>query len=194
MRVIVSGGGTGGHIFPAISIANALKEADPNVDILFVGAKGKMEMEKVPAAGYKIIGLPVAGFHRKLSLYNICRNMLFPFKLVASMLKARSVIKEFKPDVVIGVGGYVTVPVLKAASKLKYKTFLHEQNSVPGKANLFLANDVDMIGVSFKSSASSFPEGKTIFTGNPCSEDAIKKPPMEKSELGLDPNKKLIFA
>ena len=111
-RIIISGGGTGGHIFPAIAIANAIKEIHPNVEILFVGAEGKMEMEKVPQAGYKIIGLPVAGFQRKLTL----KNFLFPFKLLSSLLKARNIVKEFKPDVAVGVGGYASGPLLYAAA------------------------------------------------------------------------------
>ena len=135
MRVIISGGGTGGHIFPAVSIANALKEADASVEILFVGALGKMEMERVPAAGYKIIGLPVAGLQRSLTP----KNLLFPFKLIASLWKARSVVKSFKPDVVVGVGGYASGPVLRVASSQGIPTLIQEQNSYPGITNKILA-------------------------------------------------------
>ncbi len=189
MRVVISAGGTGGHIYPALAIINKIKEREPNSEFLYIGTHNRMEKDIVPKEGIPFKSIEVYGFDRK----NLFRN----FKVVKCLLKAQKQckkwIKEFNPDVVIGVGGYVTVPVLKAASKLKYKTFLHEQNSVAGKANLYLAPYVDLIGVSFKSSMSSFPKDKTIFTGNPCSEDALKKIPMEKSELGLDPNKKLVL-
>lgn len=195
MRVIVSGGGTGGHIFPAISIANALKEADPNVDILFVGAKGKMEMGKVPAAGYKIIGLPVAGFHRKLSLYNICRNMLFPFKLVASMLKARSVIKEFKPDVAVGVGGYASGPILRRAAKSKVPCLILEPNSFPGVTNKILAKDVNTICVGYPHMDRFFPIEKIKITGSPVRQSLLEH--VERAEaanyFGLNPNLPVIL-
>ena len=189
MRVVISAGGTGGHIYPALAIINKIKEKEPNSEFLYIGTHNRMEKDIVPREGIPFKSIEVYGFDRK----HLFKNFRTLRCLIKSKKQCTKWLKEFKPDVVIGVGGYVTVPVLKAASKLKYKTFLHEQNSVPGKANLFLANDVDMIGVSFKSSENSFPKEKTVFTGNPCSEDAIKKPPMEKSELGLDPNKKLIL-
>lgn len=189
MRVVISAGGTGGHIYPALAIINKIKEREPNSEFLYIGTHNRMEKDIVPKEGIPFKSIEVYGFDRK----HLFRNFKVLKCLIKSQRQCTKWLKEFKPDIVIGVGGYVTAPVLKAASKLGYKTFLHEQNSVPGKANLFLAPHVDLIGVSFKSSASSFPAEKTIFTGNPCSEDAIKKPPMEKSELGLDPNKKLIL-
>ena len=189
MRVVISAGGSGGHIYPALAIINKIKEKAPNSEFLYIGTHNRMERDIVPKEGIPFKSIEVYGFDR--------RHLFKNFKVLKCLLKAKKQcakwIKEFNPDVVIGVGGYVTVPVLKAASKLKYKTFLHEQNSVPGKANLFLAPYVDLIGVSFKSSINSFPSDKTVFTGNPCSEDALKKPAMEKTELGLDPNKKLIL-
>ncbi len=127
-RIILSGGGTGGHIFPAIAIANELREVDPSVEILFVGAIGKMEMEKVPRAGYKIVGLPVSAFHRRLT----AKNLLFPFKLLASMIKASRVVSEFKPDLVIGTGGFASGPVLRVANRKGIPTLVQEQNSFPG--------------------------------------------------------------
>ena len=135
VKIIVSGGGTGGHIFPAISIANALKESNPEVEILFVGAEGKMEMEKVPAAGYKIVGLPVVGFKRKLSLQNIG----FFFKLFKSIKEAKRIFNNFKPDVVVGVGGYASGPMLKVAQKNGVPTLIQEQNSYAGVTNKLLA-------------------------------------------------------
>ena len=134
-RFIISGGGTGGHIFPAISIADALRAEDPECEILFVGAKGKMEMERVPKAGYKIIGLPVAGLQRKLSL----KNLVLPFKVLASLVKARSIVRNFKPDVAVGVGGYASAPLLMAASKMRIPCLIQEQNSYAGLTNKSLA-------------------------------------------------------
>jgi undecaprenyldiphospho-muramoylpentapeptide beta-N-acetylglucosaminyltransferase len=189
MRVVISAGGTGGHIYPALAIINKIKEKEPNSEFLYIGTHNRMEKDIVPKEGIPFKSTEVYGLNR--------RQLWKNFKVLYCLYKARKEcskwIKDFKPDIVIGVGGYVTVPVLSAAHKLKIKTFLHEQNSVPGKANLSLASHTDLIGVSFKSSMDSFPANKTIFTGNPCSEDAVKKPPMEKVELGLDPNKKLIL-
>ena len=134
-RVIISGGGTGGHIFPAIAIADEIKKRNPSVEILFVGAVGKMEMEKVPAAGYKIVGLTIVGFQRRITF----SNFLLPFKIIKSLWKARSILKNFKPQVVIGVGGYASGPTLKAATLLGIPTLIQEQNSFPGKTNKLLA-------------------------------------------------------
>ena len=189
MRVVISAGGTGGHIYPALAIINKIKEREPNSEFLYIGTHNRMEKDIVPKEGIPFKSIEIYGFDRK----NIFRNFKVAHCLFKAQKQCKKWIKEFNPDIVIGVGGYVTAPVLKAASKLKIKTFLHEQNSVAGKANLYLAPHVDLIGVSFKSSMESFPKNKTIFTGNPCSEDALKKPPMEKSELGLDPNKKLVL-
>jgi UDP-N-acetylglucosamine--N-acetylmuramyl-(pentapeptide) pyrophosphoryl-undecaprenol N-acetylglucosamine transferase len=169
IKIIISGGGTGGHIFPAIAIANALKRIHPQIEILFVGAEGKMEMEKVPAAGYKIIGLPVRGFQRKLSWANIT----FFFKLYISLKKAKQIIKEFKPDVVVGVGGFASGPILQAAYKMGIPTLIQEQNSYAGITNKILGNKVDKICVAYKDMEKYFPSEKIIITGNPVRQDIL---------------------
>ena len=169
-KVIISGGGTGGHIFPAISIANALKRRDENIEILFVGAEGKMEMEKVPNAGYKIIGLPVRGFQRKLSLDNIS----FFWKLYQSMKKARSIIKEFKPDMAIGVGGFASGPLLNSATKYKVPSVIQEQNSYAGVTNKILGRKVDRICVAYDNMEQFFPKEKIVKTGNPVRIDLVR--------------------
>ncbi|SMO54228.1 UDP-N-acetylglucosamine-N-acetylmuramylpentapeptide N-acetylglucosamine transferase [Saccharicrinis carchari] len=191
MKVIISGGGTGGHIFPAISIANALKQTDASVQILFVGAEGKMEMEKVPGAGYEIVGLPVAGFQRKLSL----KNITFFFKLAASMIKARSVVRQFKPDAVVGVGGYASGPVLRVATSLKIPTIIQEQNSFPGVTNRILSKKVNKICVAYPGMERYFPASKIILTGNPIRQNLLQKVNREEAAnyFGLDPNKKVVF-
>lgn len=168
-KVIISGGGTGGHIYPAIAIANALKKYNPETQILFVGAEGKMEMEKVPAAGYKIIGLPVRGFQRKLTYSNIN----FFFRLYSSLKKAKTIIKEFKPDVVVGVGGYASGPTLRIATKMGIPTLIQEQNSYPGITNKLLANRVDKICVAYTNMEKYFPADKIIITGNPVRQDIL---------------------
>ncbi len=168
-RVIISGGGTGGHIFPAIAIANALKAKAKDVDILFIGAKGRMEMEKVPAAGYRIEGLTVSGFQRRLTW----KNLLFPFKLAASLLKARSIISKFNPDVVIGVGGYASGPTLRIATSKHIPSLIQEQNSFPGVTNRLLAKSVQKICVAYEGMNKYFPQDKIVFTGNPIRQDAV---------------------
>ncbi len=189
MRVIVSAGGTGGHIYPALAIIDKIKELEPDSTFLYIGTHNRMENEIVPAKGIPFESIEVYGFNRKHLLKNI--------KMITCLFKAkkrcRKLIQEFKPDIVIGVGGYVTVPVLLVAHRLKIKTFLHEQNSVAGKANLMLAKYVDLIGVSMKSAMNEFPHDKTIFTGNPCSEGAIKVKPADKKSLGLTSYKKLVL-
>ena len=162
-RVIISGGGTGGHIFPAISIANALRKIDPETEILFVGAEGRMEMEKIPAAGYRIIGLPVAGLYRSLTLKNFSVLM----KLFKSLNKAKKVIKEFEPDVVVGVGGYASGPVLRQAGRMGIPTLIQEQNSYAGVTNKLLAKKASVICVAYDGMAKYFPIEKIIKTGNP---------------------------
>ncbi|WP_430813031.1 undecaprenyldiphospho-muramoylpentapeptide beta-N-acetylglucosaminyltransferase [Carboxylicivirga sp. RSCT41] len=169
IRVIISGGGTGGHIFPAISIANAVKASRPDAEILFVGAEGKMEMEKVPAAGFEIVGLPVAGLHRKLTL----RNLAFPFKLLRSLLKAKSVIRNFKPDVAVGVGGYASGPVLRIASQSGIPSLLQEQNSFPGITNRLLAKKAAKICVAYDKMERFFAKDKILITGNPVRNDLL---------------------
>lgn len=163
LKIIISGGGTGGHIFPAVSIANALKEINPEVEILFVGAEGKMEMEKVPAAGYKIVGLPVVGFHRKLTI----RNLSFPFKLLRSMNLAKKIVKNFNPNVVVGVGGYASGPVLKVAQQLGIPTLIQEQNSYAGVTNRLLAKKAKAICVAYENMERYFPKETILLTGNP---------------------------
>jgi UDP-N-acetylglucosamine--N-acetylmuramyl-(pentapeptide) pyrophosphoryl-undecaprenol N-acetylglucosamine transferase len=162
-KVIISGGGTGGHIFPAISIANALRKIDPEIDILFVGAEGRMEMEKVPAAGYDIVGLPVAGFNRK----NPIKNIPVLIKLYKSLKLARKIIRDFKPDVVVGVGGYASGPVLKQAGKLGIPLLIQEQNSYAGITNKLLAKKASVICVAYDGMEKYFPAKKIIKTGNP---------------------------
>jgi UDP-N-acetylglucosamine--N-acetylmuramyl-(pentapeptide) pyrophosphoryl-undecaprenol N-acetylglucosamine transferase len=162
-KFIVSGGGTGGHIFPALSIADGLRKRYPDCEILFVGAEGKMEMEKVPSAGYSIVGLPVAGFHRG----EIWRNLTFFSKLVRSMLKAKRVVKDFQPDVVIGVGGYASGPVLRVATSFGIPVVLQEQNSFAGVTNKILGKKANKICVAYDKMDRFFPREKIVFTGNP---------------------------
>lgn len=162
-RIILSGGGTGGHIFPAIAIANGIRERMPDAEILFVGALGKMEMEKVPRAGYPIKGLPITAFYRSLDW----RNLLFPFRLAVSLLMAGRIIRKFRPDLVIGTGGYASGPVLRVASSRGIPTLLQEQNSFPGVTNRILAKKVNRICVAFEGMEQYFPPDKVLFTGNP---------------------------
>ena len=189
MRAIISAGGTGGHIYPALAIINKIKEMEPDSEFLYIGTHNRMEKDIIPKYNIPFESIEIYGINRK--------NLLKNFKTLSCFIKAKKkcskLIKEFNPDCVIGVGGYVTGPVIKAAHKLGYKTFIHEQNSVPGKANLFLAKFVDEIFVSFKSSLEEFPKYKTIYTGNPCSEEAIKKEPANKTTYGLSENKKLVL-
>lgn len=167
IRAIISGGGTGGHIFPAISIANKLKELSPETEILFVGAEGKMEMDRVPAAGYRIVGLPIVGIQRQLNWKNICNDIQVPFKVLASIRKARKVIDEFKPDIAIGVGGYASAPLLYAATKKGIPTLIQEQNGFAGLTNKILAKNVGSICVAYDGMEKFFPADKITFSGNP---------------------------
>jgi UDP-N-acetylglucosamine--N-acetylmuramyl-(pentapeptide) pyrophosphoryl-undecaprenol N-acetylglucosamine transferase len=162
-RVIISGGGTGGHIFPAIAIADEIKKRNPLAKVLFVGAKGKMEMEKVPQAGYKIEGLEIAGFQRKFTF----SNLLLPIKIAKSLLKARKIIKRFKPDLVIGVGGYASGPTLKMAQFIGIPTVIQEQNSFPGKTNRILAKRSECICTAYEGMEKYFPKTRLVLTGNP---------------------------
>jgi UDP-N-acetylglucosamine--N-acetylmuramyl-(pentapeptide) pyrophosphoryl-undecaprenol N-acetylglucosamine transferase len=168
-RIIISGGGTGGHIFPAIAIANALKKLDPATEILFVGANGRMEMEKVPAAGYQIIGLDIQGIQRK----SILKNLAFPFKLIGSVRKSLQIIKEFKPDAAVGVGGYASGPLLYAASLKGIPTLIQEQNSYAGITNKWLGKKASKICVAFDGMEKFFPAGKIIKTGNPIRRESV---------------------
>lgn len=193
LKVIISGGGTGGHIFPAIAIANALKEKISDCEILFVGAKGRMEMEKVPAAGYKIEGLWISGLQRSLSL----KNASVPFKIIASLVKSRKIISNFKPDVVVGVGGYASWAVVKAAGYKKTPTLIQEQNSFPGKSNINLSKNVNTICVAFPGMEKFFPKEKIVLTGNPVRQNVIEIENKKIDALnffGLSADKKVILA
>jgi UDP-N-acetylglucosamine--N-acetylmuramyl-(pentapeptide) pyrophosphoryl-undecaprenol N-acetylglucosamine transferase len=180
LKVIIAGGGTGGHVFPAIAIANAIKDKNYNVRILFVGAKGRMEMQKVPAAGYHIIGLNIAGIQRSLSW----KNLSIPFKLIDSMIRSRNIIKRFKPHIVIGVGGYASGPIVRAATKLGVPTLIQEQNSYPGITNKILAKKVDRICVAYEGMERFFPKDKIYLTGNPVRSEILLA--NEKKQEGLE--------
>lgn len=192
IRVIISGGGTGGHIFPAIAIADAIRELNPNARILFVGALGRMEMEKVPAAGYKIEGLWISGFQRSLSL----KNLLIPFKIIHSSLKARSIIRKFRPHAAVGVGGYASGPTIKAAAAMGIPTFIQEQNSYPGITNRMLAAKAVNICVAYPGMERFFPAAKIIVTGNPVRKEIAESTIPRNEALGffdLDPSKPVVL-
>ncbi|WP_462266255.1 undecaprenyldiphospho-muramoylpentapeptide beta-N-acetylglucosaminyltransferase [Mucilaginibacter sp.] len=191
-RIIISGGGTGGHIFPAVAIANALKKADPATEILFVGANGRMEMEKVPAAGYKIIGLDIQGIQRK----SIWKNIMFPVKLLRSINKARGIIKDFKPDAAVGVGGYASGPLLYAAYLKGIPTLIQEQNSYAGITNKWLGGKAQKVCVAFDGMDKFFPAGKIMKTGNPIRKASVAiadKRQEAMAAFGLSPLKKTIL-
>ena len=191
-KFIISGGGTGGHIYPAIAIANELKSRFPNAEFLFVGAQDKMEMQKVPQAGYAIKGLWIAGLQRKLTLQNI----LFPVKLIISLLKSRAIIKSFNPDVVIGTGGFASGPLLQMANLLNIPTLIQEQNSYPGITNKLLSNKANKICVAYENLERFFPNKKMILTGNPVRQDltAIDSKREEAIKFfNLDPSKKTLL-
>ena len=193
LRVMISGGGTGGHIFPALSIADKLKELNPQTEILFVGAEGRMEMEKVPAAGYEIIGLPIAGLQRKLTL----SNFALPFKLLKSILIARKTLKEFKPEIVIGVGGYASAPLLWTAGRLGIPTLIQEQNGFAGLTNKIVAKKARSICVAYEGMERFFPADRIVLSGNPIRKDIVPATPELKAEAceyyGLDTHKKHVF-
>lgn len=197
MKAIISGGGTGGHIFPALAIANALKARYADADILFIGANGRMEMEKVPAAGYTIKSLPIAGLQRSLSPKSILKNLAVPFKLLKSQRMAKQIIRQFNPDIVVGVGGYASAPTLKAASAMGYPTLLQEQNSYPGLTNKMLAAKADVICVAYNGLDKFFPAEKIVFTGNPVRK-VIEDMALTKAEgsktFGTDPAKLTILS
>jgi UDP-N-acetylglucosamine--N-acetylmuramyl-(pentapeptide) pyrophosphoryl-undecaprenol N-acetylglucosamine transferase len=192
-RIIISGGGTGGHVFPAIAIANEIKKLKPNAEILFVGAEGKIEMEKVPKAGYPIEGLWISGFHRQLTL----RNLMFPIKLISSLWKANRIINRFKPNAVVGVGGYASGPTLEIASRKGIPILVQEQNSFPGVTNRLLAKRVSKICVAYDGMDRWFPKSKIVLTGNPVRQDLFKNLDEKREEayeyFGFDKNKKTIF-
>ncbi len=191
-KFILSGGGTGGHIYPAIAIANELKSRFPDADFLFVGASDKMEMQKVPQAGYKIEGLWIAGLQRKLTF----KNMLFPFKLISSLWKSRKIIKRFKPDVVIGTGGFASGPLLQISNSLNIPTVIQEQNSFPGITNKLLSKKANAICVAYENLERFFPKEKMILTGNPIRQDLISISEKRNEAIEyfkLDPNKKTLL-
>ena len=191
-RFIISGGGTGGHIFPALSIANAIKERWPQAAILFVGAEDRMEMERVPAAGYQIVGLPVAGFDRK----NMVKNVSVGFKLLKSLRRAKEIVNTFRPNVVIGVGGYASAPVLRAAVSQRIPTLLQEQNSYAGITNKWLGRKATIVCVAYEGMEKFFPKDRIVLTGNPCRQDLEISPDkiLEAcSYFSLDPTKRTIL-
>ena len=191
-KIIISGGGSGGHIFPAIAIADAIKEKQPDAEFLFVGAKGKMEMEKVPKAGYPIEGLWISGFHRQLTL----RNLLFPLKLLSSLLKSWSIISRFRPDVVVGVGGFASGPLLEVATRRGIPSLIQEQNSYAGVTNRLLAKKVDKVCVAYPGMERFFPEEKIILAGNPVRK-ALQESLVSREEgaryFGLDPERPILL-
>ncbi len=191
-RLIIAGGGTGGHIFPAIAIANAMKKIDSSIEILFVGAKGRMEMEKVPQAGYNIEGLDIAGFNRS----SLIKNIGLPFKLIKSFFQVRTIFKRFKPDAAIGVGGYSSFPVLRFAQAKGIKTFIHESNSFAGKSNILLGRKATKIFTGTGGMEKFFPKEKIMVTGNPV-RNAISDVAITRSEgikfFSLDEEKKTVL-
>jgi UDP-N-acetylglucosamine--N-acetylmuramyl-(pentapeptide) pyrophosphoryl-undecaprenol N-acetylglucosamine transferase len=192
VKVIISGGGTGGHIFPAIAIANALRAIDRNTEILFVGAEGRMEMEKVPAAGYKIEGLWISGLQRRLTM----DNLSFPFKVISSLMKAKRIIKSFRPDVAVGTGGYASGPLLRVASGMKIPSLIQEQNSFPGITNKLLAKRVNKICVAYEGMETYFPKEKIIITGNPVRQDILTVESKKEEAMkffGLNTEKKTLL-
>ena len=193
IRAIISGGGTGGHIFPALSIADKLMELNPETEILFVGADGRMEMEKVPAAGYRIVGLPVAGLQRKLTL----SNFALPFKVLKSIRMAKKLIREFKPDIAIGVGGYASAPLLWAAGRMGVPTLIQEQNGFAGLTNKILGKKAKSICVAYEGMERFFPADRIILSGNPIRKEIVAADEAMVKEAiefyGLDPQKKHIF-
>lgn len=189
LKVIISAGGTGGHIYPALAIINKIKERDPKSEFLYIGTHNRMEKDIIPQYNIPFEAIEIYGFQRK----KILNNFKVLKCLYTSKKRCQKLIKAFKPDVVIGAGGYVTVPVIKTAKKMGYKTFIHEQNSVPGKANRYLSKYADLIGVSFESSKSFFDEDKVILTGNPCGEESLKVIEAKKEEFYLTENRPLVL-
>lgn len=190
MKIVITAGGTGGHIYPALAIINKIKELEPNSEFLYIGTHNRMEKDIVPKHNIDYVGLEIYGLSKK----NMLRNIKNIYLIKKAYDKCEKIMKEFKPDVVIGVGGYVTFPVILAAHNLKIKTFIHEQNSIPGKSNRVLERFVDAIGVSFLDSKKYFKnEDKVFYTGNPCSENAINIKTIKKSNYGIKEYKKLVL-
>ena len=197
LRVIISGGGTGGHIFPAVSIAKELKRVNPDTEILFVGAEGKMEMEKVPAEGFEIVGLPITGLQRQLTLRNIANDILVPVKFLGSIIKARRIIRKFKPDIAVGVGGYASAPLLMAATGMRLPALIQEQNGFAGLTNKMLGPRVQKICVAYEGMERFFPAEKIVMTGNPIRPSMHPYSATERLEglelYGFDPAKRHIL-
>lgn len=193
LKILMSGGGTGGHIFPAIAIAQEIQKQHPNAEFLFIGAKGKMEMEKVPQAGFKIEGLNIAGFNRS----HLLANFKLPFKIISSLLKARKIIKEFNPNFAVGTGGFASGPALFIASQMGIPIFIQEQNSLPGKTNIFLSKRAKSVFTAYPNMKKFFGNTKTLFLGNPIRKNIITDlmdTATAKKKLGLDPNKLTILS
>lgn len=189
---MISGGGTGGHIFPAIAIANAVRERMATAEFLFVGAEGKMEMQKVPAAGYRIVGLPIRGFQRG----QLLKNLDLPLRVLRSMWLARQLVRKYKPHVAVGVGGYASGPLLAAAQRMGIPTLIQEQNSFPGKTNVLLAKRVDRICVAYAGMEKFFPREKLLLTGNPVRQDVVRlsgKRPRGMEHFGLQEGRPILF-
>lgn len=188
MKVIVTAGGTGGHIYPALAIIDKIKEIEPKSEFIYIGTTNRMEKDIVPSLGYKYVGIEMYGLSK-----NVLRDLKVLTLIFKNTSKVKKIIDDFEPDIVIGTGGYVTYPVIKAAKAKGVKTFIHEQNSIPGKSNKMLAKLADRIGVSFEDSIHYFDETKTIFTGNPCSERALATPKISRTKYGLSMKKKFIL-
>ncbi len=189
MRIVISAGGTGGHIYPALAVLDKLKKEIPNLEVLYIGTKKRMESEIVPERGIPYKGIEIYGFSK-----NILKDFKNIFLINHSYCKCLKILKKFKPDLVLGFGGYVTYPVIKAAKHLKIKTFLHEQNSLVGKTNKVLSKDIDLVAVSFLSTLKDFKKAKkVVYTGNPCGEAALNAKEIKKSDIGLDNSKKLVI-
>lgn len=193
LKVLMSGGGTGGHIFPAVAIAQEIKKRFPDAEFLFIGANGKMEMEKVPQAGFRIEGLNIAGFDRG----NLLKNIGLPFKLISSLIKAKKIIKEFKPDFAVGTGGFASGPALFIAARMGIPTFIQEQNSLPGKTNIFNGKKAKAVFTAYPEMEKFFPNSKVYFLGNPIRENIITdliETNLAKEKLGLEKDKLTILS
>jgi len=190
MKIVVSAGGTGGHIYPALAIIDKFKEKEPDLEVLYIGTHNRMEKDIIPKRNIRYEAIEIYGFSKK----DIALDIKNIFLISKAKKKCLTLMREFKPDLVLGIGGYVTYPVIWAAHKLGIKTFIHEQNSIPGKSNLALQNKADLIGCSFKETISKFKnaKGEVFYSGNPCGEAALKKAPMDKTKLGFHQDKKLV--
>ncbi len=188
MKALITAGGTGGHIYPALAIIDKIREIEPNSEFIYVGTTNRMEKDIVPAKGIEYVGIEMYGLSK-----NIFRDLKILTLIIKNEKKIKDLIKRFNPDIVIGTGGYVTYPVIKAAKAMHKKVFIHEQNSIPGKSNKMLARIADRIGVSFEDSKEHFEKNKVIYTGNPCSERALSIPKISRTRYGLSQDKKFIL-